>query len=135
MARFFSSLVRRRGGRLLPRHPSRAANPLRPASPSAGTRPALVCVRAAPLADASTWIFHPELADSCLVQKVPRRKPPHPEKIFFVCRSCSPPEFLGAASRVLRGRKIEYFSAFHSSVIHLVGNWAELALIARSACS
>src|SRR6266566_627207 len=114
MARFFSSPVRRRGERLLPRHPSRAANPPRPASPSAGTRPALVCVRGTPLADASAWFFHPELADSCLVQKVPRRKPPHPEKIFFVCRSCSPPEFLGAASRVLRGGKIEYFSAFHS---------------------
>src|SRR6266566_9136887 len=121
MARFFSSPVRRRGERPLPRHPSRAANPPRPASPSAGSCPVPVSVGGSPLADASAWFFYPGLADSCLVQKVPRRKPPHPEKIFFVCRSYSPPELLGAASRVLRGGKIEYFSALHSGVIHLVG--------------
>src|SRR5260370_8048448 len=98
MARSFSSLVRRRGGRLLPRHLSRAANPPRPASPSAGTCPAPVCVRGAPLADASAWIFHPALAHSCLFQKVPHRKPPHPQKTFLLSPPSPPPKLLSAAT-------------------------------------
>src|SRR5216684_394410 len=77
--------------------------------------------RDAPLADASAWIVHSELADFCSVQKTPLPTPPHPEKIFFVCRSCPPPGIFNAANRDLRGSKFAISSTLSSSACDPAG--------------
>src|SRR6266446_1255338 len=101
MARFFSSPARLPGGKLLLRHPSRAAGRPRPVSPWARAPPSTPSVRDSSHADASSSIFQPALRDSCSFPLAPRRISPHPEKIFFVYRSSKPPELPGVASRVL----------------------------------
>src|SRR6266403_1322979 len=120
MARFFSLPARRRVGKLLLRHPFRAASPQHPASSWAGTCPA-ACVRDALLVVALAWAFHPEPADFRSFPRVQPRKSPRPEKIFAVYRSSWPPEFSDVVSRIRRARKSRKTPAFHTSEMHLVG--------------